>query len=318
MRDVQKVFFLFAILLIGCSDGESPVTPTVDDKDNNKDSTANPKQEIDLLKTIPYKQLDGVDQNLLNLDVYYTDNLTDMKPVVVWIHGGAFVTGDKSNNIQAKVRLYKENGWILVSVNYRLSPNDAAGVNDPNKIKYPDHNNDVADAIKWIYDSISSYGGNNSKLVLHGHSAGAHLVALTGTRRELLESRGVPFSILKGVIASDTKTYDIRSMVLDEVPFVVNAFGTDEAENLEASPIENIISGKPYPNFFIAKRGTPDRIKAADTFIAKLQDNEVIVSQVTASNYTHEEINQLIGTDGETQVTIPIVNFIKFSFGESN
>ena len=49
--------------------------------------------------------------------------------MVTWVHGGGYVTGDKTNQMTDKITLFNGQGWILVSVNYRLSaPDKGAGV----------------------------------------------------------------------------------------------------------------------------------------------------------------------------------------------
>ncbi len=71
-------------------------------------------------------------------------------PVVVWVHGGGYQKGNKSQQMNAKVRLFNERGWILVSANYRLTvPGDPASAN------YPDHLDDVAAAVAWVHANIT-------------------------------------------------------------------------------------------------------------------------------------------------------------------
>ncbi len=88
--------------------------------------------------------------------------------------------------------------YVFISVNYRLSP-FPYNLDDSDRIMYPDHNTDVADAIKWIVDHIDQYGGDPDNIVVMGHSAGAHLVALTGTNASFLTNVGLSFANIKGV-----------------------------------------------------------------------------------------------------------------------
>ncbi len=278
-----------------------------------KENESPSENEVNLLTTEQYKSIDNVDKDLLSLDIYHTSNTTEKKPIVVWVHGGGWSIGDKANKVQDKVQLFQAQGWLLVSVNYRLSPFPYQ-LNNPNRVKYPDHNQDVADALKWIYDNISQYGGDQRKMVLLGHSAGAHLVALTGTRPLFLANNGVPFSAIKGVAAIDTEGYDIPTKIAEGNDLYLNAFGPTESLHIEASPLFNIQSGESYPNFFIAKRGSQSRLDLANQFMAALETDQTMVTQVDGSIYSHAEINEAIGQAGESLITTPLLDFIRQCF----
>jgi arylformamidase len=285
------VVVLTAIFLhVGCS------------KNNvNTDTTSATKT------TVQYKTIGGIDPNLLSLDIYHFGQRTSSKPVVIYVHGGGFAIGDKANSINNKVALFTTLDYIFVSINYRLSP--AQPSRDTNRIMYPAHNNDVADAVKWVYDNIANYGGNPAKIALMGHSAGAHLVSLTGTSNVFLPTRNIPLQILKGIASIDTEGYDVARQGSDNNEVYLNAFGTNPRIWAEASPMSNVRPGVVYPKFFIAKRGTMSRIALADAFIAKLESAGVVVSQITANQYDHEGINDAIGAKDETIVTEPLKAF---------
>ncbi len=286
-------FLLIAMLLLAC---------------NNKNI---PKESANLLKTVQYKQIAGVAPELLSLDIYYNSLTEQKKPVVIYVHGGAWSLGDKANQLENKIELFQKLNYVFVSINYRLSPHPPEP-NNPNRIMYPMHNSDVADAVKWLVDNIGVYGGDANKIALLGHSAGAHLVALTGTKPEFLNNVGLSFSNIKGIASIDTERYDVLSKVQDDNSIYINAFGVDSSLNVQASPIYNISAGVSYPKFFIAKRGNADRIKIANDFIAALKQKGVFVSQVDESIYNHKEINQAIGKADEKLIT----NALKLFFEE--
>jgi len=256
--------------------------------------------------TIAYKSVSGVDANLLSLDLYYYSQEPSNKPIVVYVHGGAWQVGDKANQITNKVNLFNSLGYIFVSINYRLSTNAS--------VKYPTHNIDVADAVKWVYDNIGSYGGDKNKIALLGHSAGAHLVSLTGTSNQFLPSLGLPVNTLKGVASIDTEGYDVSIQGNEGEAVYLNAFGNNPTTWQEASPINHLFTGRVYPKFFVAKRGSATRIGFADSFINKLLSVGVDVSQVNGSQYDHEGINDAIGASGETAITEPLKAFFAKCF----
>lgn len=84
--------------------------------------------------TIPYKPVAGVNLNLLSLDVYNYGDVTQSKPVVVYVHGGGWSIGDKTNKLENKLSLFNSLGYIFISLNYCLSL-DPPELNNPNRIK---------------------------------------------------------------------------------------------------------------------------------------------------------------------------------------
>lgn len=90
-------------------------------------------------------------------------------PVLLQVHGGAWMIGEKEQ--QAKPLMYHlaERGWLCVAINYRLSPRAA----------FPAHVIDVKKAIAWIRENIRDYGGDPDFIAITGGSAGGHLSALS-------------------------------------------------------------------------------------------------------------------------------------------
>lgn len=303
---MSKKIFLSNILFllffqISCSKSDDAILETL--IETNLTYTKN---------TVTYNTISGVDPNLLSLDIYHFGQTSPDKPVIIYVHGGAWANGDKANSMNNKKNLFSSLGYLLISVNYRLSPNYAN--NDPNRVMFPTHNNDVADAVKWIYDNIESYGGNKNKMALLGHSAGAHLVSLTGTSNQFLPARGIPLNTIKGVASFDTEGYNVTEQCIANKDFYLNAFGNTNINWAVASPINHLFQGNQYPKFFIAKRGTAARIEFSNDFISKLQNIGVTVSQVTGNQYDHEEINNAIGSPGETAITEPLKIFFAQCF----
>ncbi len=89
-------------------------------------------------------------------------------PVLLQVHGGAWIVGHKEE--QAKPLMYHmaQRGWVCVSINYRLSP----------AAKFPAHIVDVKKAICWIKDNIADFGGDPAYIAITGGSAGGHLSSL--------------------------------------------------------------------------------------------------------------------------------------------
>jgi acetyl esterase/lipase len=111
----------------------------------------------------------GDDAPRHRLDVYHSRLAPPVKaPVMVYIHGGAWVIGNKRE--QGKPMMYElvARGWVCVAINYRLSP----------KATWPDHIVDAKRAVAWVKEHIAEYGGDPSFVAVSGGSAGGHLCAL--------------------------------------------------------------------------------------------------------------------------------------------
>jgi acetyl esterase/lipase len=107
------------------------------------------------------------------LDVFVPENMSGgPRPVLIFVHGGAFVAGNKKGPPGAfyydNIGVWAaRNGMIGVNITYRLAP-----VN-----KWPTGAQDTATAVKWVIDNIASHGGDPARIFLSGHSAGAIHVA---------------------------------------------------------------------------------------------------------------------------------------------
>ena len=102
---------------------------------------------------------------------------------------------------------------MFASVNYRLSPlAPATGPFDPERVRFPDHPHDVGEAIGWLYRHVARYGGDPTRIVLIGHSSGAHLASLVGVAPRYVRAYGVPRARILGVVSLDTAAYDVTGL----------------------------------------------------------------------------------------------------------
>ena len=106
-----------------------------------------------------------------HLDIWRRSDLSDDAgaPVLIQVHGGAWVTGSKEYQANPLMGHLAERGWVSVALNYRLSPRST----------WPDHIVDVKRGIAWVKDHIVEYGGDPDFVVISGGSAGGHLSALS-------------------------------------------------------------------------------------------------------------------------------------------
>jgi acetyl esterase/lipase len=102
------------------------------------------------------------------LDVWRPRREVRGAPVLLQIHGGAWVIGDKGQQALPLMLHLAARGWVCVAANYRLSP----------RAKFPDHLVDCKLALKWVREHIAEYGGDPDFVVVTGGSAGGHLSSL--------------------------------------------------------------------------------------------------------------------------------------------
>ena len=265
------------------------------------------------LNTEQYKTMTGIDAERHQLDIYHFNDQAS-RPVLFWVHGGAWAIGDKTNQLDTKLDWAYENGYILVSTNYRLSDQDVP-LSDTSRIESPDHITDVADAFAWTYNNIYQYGGDPNKIVIMGHSAGAHLVGLLGADTSLLSSRNLPLDAIKGVGCFDTQAYNVVEMMNDDPSdLYINAFGQNSQKWESASPQLMLSSTPTLPSYFIVTRGNEKRMNRAQTFYEALIANGNDCELVDASNYSHSKVNDKIGDPRDKKFMDSFENFLNDAF----
>jgi pimeloyl-ACP methyl ester carboxylesterase len=268
---------------------------------------------------VQYQSIKDVDVNSQSLDVYMPVVKDPCKgvPVVIWVHGGAWMLGDKSA-VGAKAALFNSLGYGFVSVNYRLSPNlkDDPTLN-PARIQFPIHPTDVGAAVAWVHQNIKKLGGDAQRLALMGHSAGAHLAALVALDQRYIkraDSNWNPKS-LRCLGSYDTEAYDVRELMRQasgqSLLIYRNAFGDESAVWEAASPI-NFVSEYGM-SVQLAKRGEGDRQAQLEQFKSALMNKSNGVSVIDAAAYSHTEVNQKIGVAGEQVMTPAVTKFVQQS-----
>ena len=189
----------------------------------------NRSYEIEIKHDLTYFDGAEADQKKHKLDLYLPKGLTNF-PVVMFVHGGGWVFGDKVffGVHEGVGKMFARHGVGAVVTNYRLSPG----------IKHPEHIKDVARAFAWTHKHIAEYGGRPDDLFLCGHSAGGHLVSLLATDESYLKAEGLSLKDIKGVMPI-SGVYGIPDNMFNEV------FGTDVAERKKAGPINHVHEGCP-------------------------------------------------------------------------
>ncbi|MEM7697969.1 MAG: alpha/beta fold hydrolase [Verrucomicrobiota bacterium] len=255
---------------------------------------------------IAYHEVEGVDPNLLSLDIYVPELLGESEaPVLVMIHGGGWRKGDKASPtiIGHKRSHFLAKGYLFVSINYRLSP-DGEGPSQEG-VKHPTHAEDCARALGWIHDHIAGYGGDPGQIHLMGHSAGGHLAAIVGTNERLLGVVDKELSILRSNTILDTAAINVPGLLEASggrgmTALYHNAFGTDPETHLDASPFHHVESGKGIPPtilFYSNDRMMLDVF--APAFASKMREAGIASRAINTHILDHGQINAHVGMIGD-------------------
>jgi len=163
-----------------------------DSGDKSKHAKQNPPQNIEIISDIAYID----DGNYYHkLDVMYPNNISenDKLPVIIDIHGGGWMYGDKGLN-ENYCRALADRGYVVFDINYRLVPD----VNVNEQIK------DVMSALKWIGENIDNYPCERENIMLTGDSAGGMLASYAGVLLQSEELRDI----------FDTESADVKLTAL--------------------------------------------------------------------------------------------------------
>ena len=107
-----------------------------------------------------------VGDRFLKLDLYGS-NTSNKKPLIVWVHGGAWRAGNKSS---MPLKSLVKDGFSIASVDYRLTP----------EARFPANVHDIKAAIRYLRANSKRLGINTETIIIAGASAGGHLAALVG------------------------------------------------------------------------------------------------------------------------------------------
>ncbi len=223
------------------------------------------------------------EETLQTLDVYAPKD-AKKAPIILMVHGGAWAFGDKGNFavVANKADHYLPKGYVFISVNYRMLP--AA---DP-----VEQARDVARALSYVQTNANLWGGDPKRVVLMGHSAGAHLISLLNADPAFAKEVGAEPWL--AAVSLDSGAYDVEAiMKRRHLPLFDRAFGKDKAFWRQASPIRRS-GGKPAPMLLVCSSRGRDSCGQAEAFKAALAKEKAAAS-VAPEDLSHREINLNLG-----------------------
>ena len=132
---------------------------------------------VRILRNVTYAT---VGERQLQLDLYLPDSYSAPLPIVIWIHGGGWVGGDRS---PCPIARLATRGYAVASISYRLSQ----GASED---KFPTALHDCKAAVRWLRVNAWRFGCDEQRIGVWGASAGGHLAALLGTVQNNPELEG--------------------------------------------------------------------------------------------------------------------------------
>jgi len=220
------------------------------------------------------------------MDVYLPPH-PQRAPILLMVHGGAWRVGDKNaaRVVDNKVARWVPKGVIFVSVDYRMMP-EAEPLTQAE---------DVAEALAKVQALAPGWGGDPANIILMGHSAGAHLVALLTAAPALATGQGAkPW---KGSVLLDSGALDVPAIMnARHWPLYDRAFGSDPAKWTAVSPMDRL-AGPTLPMLAVCRNGAHESCPANRAFAARARQLGGRV-EVLPMALSHSQINERLGLPG--------------------
>lgn len=212
----------------------------------NTEAQTSPVQHLFPKGTIIYGNIPYAGDTLHRhlLDIYLPPNASKDIPLVVWIHGGAWMLNDKysdMNYMRNTVKSFIDSGYALASIDYRYST-DAV---------FPAQIQDCNEAVEFLYDHASQYKLDKNKIAVIGFSAGGHLASLMGLSNN---------NDVKEFYPPGKKIHFKIKCVLDfygPSDLVMLATNPDTSINNERNPVSILLGAMPVNRPDLAKAASP-------------------------------------------------------------
>lgn len=251
------------------------------------------------------------------LDVFYPEKTTSPLPTVVWVHGGAWVSGNK-DEIDNYLKILASKGFTTIGINYSIAPEK----------QYPTPLYQVNDALSYIEKNAQQFHVDTSNLFLAGDSAGSQIVAQMGniiTSESYVQLVGIQPEIeasnLKGMVlncgAYDLALPDYNGPFGDFLHTVLWAYsGKKDFLNDEAIKPASVVNyvTKDFPPTFITAGNTDPLENQSLEFAKKLKSlgvptDTLFYPQDHTPALSHEYQFVLDNTDGQNALK-QIVSFL--------
>jgi len=235
------------------------------------------------------------------MDVYFPDSGGPW-PALVYVHGGSWMHGDKSE-AAGFARGMTSQGYVIISINYRLYPTG----------RYPAMIEDVKCAIRSLRANAGQYNLDPNRIAAIGASAGGHLVSLLGTSEasagwdvgEYLDQS----SRVQAVVAMAPVTDLTRSFPNADIE-LMRQIGFGEDNILQASPITHVTADDPPFLLIHGERDELVPVEQSQLMYDRLVQANVPAQLIIVKNAAHS----MIAPDGSATPTLGEINQIILDF----
>jgi dienelactone hydrolase len=188
-RGLAAVALIATALITGCTlpkpAGDSPL--------RYRDATFT---DVSKTSDIQYGEAPDANNNpvALKLDLYQpTGDTETQRPALIWVHGGSFSGGDKTNIVPVDVaNTFAKLGYVVVSINYRLLGSGCVANPNSCTVAALEAQHDAQAAVRWLRANAATYHIDASRIGIGGESAGAITATLVGLHSEDVGTSGNP------------------------------------------------------------------------------------------------------------------------------
>jgi acetyl esterase/lipase len=239
------------------------------------------------------------------LDIYLPEKSNQKTPVIISIHGGSFMFGDKKDGQITPMLEGVKKGYEVVGVNYRLS----------DESKFPTQINDIKAAFRWVKANANKYNFDVTKIILWGVSAGGNLASLAGTSADVKELVDLTLGNKKiscNLFAVIDWFGPINFSTMDSQFTESKKGNANHGE--ENSPESKLIGGKLSTNLDLVKKANPETYISIDDpyfYIQHGLEDEKVPTQQSENFY-----NALVKVLGKEKVKLEILQGAKHGGNE--
>lgn len=231
--------------------------------------------KVESMMNVPYYEGEDADPIKHKLDLFIPKGLKDF-PVLIFVHGGAWATGDR-NLYGSFGRTFAKNGIGTVVISYRLTP----------KVQHPGHIEDVARAFAWTHKNIAKYGGRPDQIFVTGQSAGGHLTALLATNETYLAAQGLSLKDIKGAVPI-SGVYQFGGRWSERI------IGKGQAAADSASPLRQVTGKEPPFLILYADNDMAGCARMSQQFCKRLEEVKVKTAVKEIKDRNHITIMVLL------------------------
>ncbi len=231
---------------------------------------------------------------LQKMDVFFAKKQSETgAPIIIMVHGGGWCVGDKAGHemVEPKIARWTTRGFIFISTNYPMVSDGS------NAIAQAHH---IARATAYVQAHAREWGGDPAKVILMGHSAGAHLVSLVNADAAIRKANAV--QPILGTVSLDAGAIDVVTQMPNVYSFLKmryrEAFGTTQAEWIAASPF-HVLDRTAAPWLGVCSTKRKDDPCAQARAYADKSNGLGVHAAALPERMSHRAINAELGEQGE-------------------